>query len=368
MKRFCLIFSVIIFIVINIFVYVYAQTIDFHSGYNNPLFSADNEHILFAGDNHNGVYIYNITTDEILQISSGKSSGYKYYWSVDGSKVGFKVLLEQEGDKFLQVPVVYDIYKKKYICLTEPVSLCGIPSFSADGKIVYSLSNKIVILDDKLNILKEIPTRNYSNITPVSPDGSKILYNDDNDQIWLVELNNLSHTKLTDDKEGYYNPVWSPDSKKVILNTISGHIKVVDINSKKIFYVDKGLAPCWNNDSQYLFYHKIEVVDGLRVTRSVVSNAKYDGTDKNELTTDTDGLTGNCSISLSGNRMVYKLYNSGEFYILPVNKTKNSILGLITKTGFSLDKSKKTKLMFGTKKNHILDKDIIDKYKIKIKR
>ncbi|MCS7228201.1 MAG: hypothetical protein NZ839_04480, partial [Endomicrobia bacterium] len=313
---------------------------DFYSGYNNPLFSPQNSQlILFTGDNFDKVYLYSLPSKEMIEISGGKSSGYKYYWSLDGKYIGFKHLIEvKENDEFLQLPVIYDVKEQQYIPLTEPQPFCGIPNFSADGKIVFSVGNRIRVLDKTLKLINEIEINNYSNITPISPDGKYIAYNDDEEQIWIVELTTNFRYKISDNKEAYYNPIWSPDSKKIIINTISGHIKVYDMNTRQIYYIDKGLSPQWEDTSEYVFYHKIEISGegsggGFKVIKSVICVSRFNGTDKIELTSEKDGFVGNCAVRISEGKILYKNFLENKFYFSPLVKRKTSaVLGIIPKT------------------------------------
>ena len=59
--------------------------------FNNPLCSPDNRYIALADENCNGVYLYDTKNGSCLQITDAPSSGYAYYWSHDGRKLGFKL-------------------------------------------------------------------------------------------------------------------------------------------------------------------------------------------------------------------------------------------------------------------------------------
>lgn len=368
------------FFVLILFTHFFAQPEvqqDFYSGYNTPLFSPrNNQLIAFAGDSFDKVYLYSLPSQEMIEISGGKSSGYKFYWSHDGKYLGFKHLIEvKEYEEFLHLPVIYDVSKQEWIPLCEPQPFCGIPSFSSDGKIVYSVSNKIKVLDKNLNLIDEIEIQNYSNITPISPDGKYIAYNDDNEQIWVVDLDKKFHKKITDDNEAYYNPIWSPDSKKILVNTISGHIKVYDFQSNQLFYIDKGSNPQWDSESEYVFYHKLEIEgygrgQGPKVKKCVIWVSKFNGREKSELTSDQDGFLGSCVISPSGDKILYKNFAEGKFYLSPLQKKKQTgMLGVIPKTKIEVNTAHKQELKIQIlRTDKKIDAEVIKKFGIKIKK
>lgn len=272
-----------------------SETIEFHEKYNNPQFSPDNTKILFTDNNSNAVYVLDSQAKEVIKLGSSPSSGYKYYWSPDGKKIGFKALIKTQSNSYLQVPVVYDVTTQKSVFLNSPVPRCGIPSFSVDGKIAYSIDNEIIVIDTWLWELKRISIPIYSNITPISPDGNKVLYNDKDDQIWLADIDGFNRIQLTNDGNGYFNPVWSPDSNKVMLTTISGDIKVIDLATRVTFAIDSGLNPSWNSDSQHIIYKKLET-DGIDVKRTSLNIAKYDGNEKTELSSKLGPFTNDTNI------------------------------------------------------------------------
>lgn len=364
------------FLVIILYpVYLHDQPLlyDFYSGYNNPLPSPrNNQLIAFAGESFDKVYLYSLPTEEMIEISGGKSSGYKFYWSLDGKYLGFKHLIEiKEYEEFLHLPVIYDITRQEWIPLCEPQPFCGIPSFSADGKIVYSVGNKIKVLDKNLHLIDEIEIQNYSNITPISPDGKYIAYNDDNEQIWLVDLVKKVHKKISDDSDAYYDPIWSWDSKKVILKTITGHIKVYELTTGQLYYIDKGLSPQWDFNSEYVFYHKIETSgNGFNIEKSVICISKFNGTEKSELTSKEDGLLGNCAVLPLAGTVIYKNFVENKFYFVPLRVKKTvGMFGVIQRTKIEIDRTQKQEVKIKVlRSDKTIDKDVIKKFGIKIKK
>lgn len=119
---------------------------------------------------------------------------------------------------------------------------------------------------------KEGNTRNLTNTSGAnerrptwSPDGRWVAYISDasgEEELYLATPDGKAHTRLTFD--GYchrYNPVWSPDSKKLVYADKELNLFYVDIEEKRPVKIDhnqhdmiRGYS--WSPDSRYLAYHK----------------------------------------------------------------------------------------------------------------
>lgn len=287
--------------------------------YINPLWSPDGKYLLLTDRNSNGVYVYNTEDSTLFQITDAPSSGYKYNWSCNSEKVGFKLLVKTDNGSYIQMPVIYDLEKKEMTSLHNAVNKAGIPSFSKDGSVAFSVDKELVILNKDGNIKNRIHLRNYANLTPLSPDGTKIVYNDENDQIRLINSDGSNRRKLTSDEHGYFNPVWSPDSSKIVISTLTGELKVIDISFDKIFDLDKGDHPSWSPDSQYILYSQLERVDGYKISSADIYLIKYDGSQKMPKTTTKDELEGYVNWSPDGEKIAFGSYRTGNLFFAPMH-------------------------------------------------
>ena len=296
--------------------------------YINPLWSYDGNFLLLSDNNSDGVYIYNIDDSSLVQITDAPSSGYKYNWSFNTREIGFKLLIKTDEDLFKQVPVIFDLKNNEMVALHEAVDKAGVPSFSADGKIAFTINDQLFILTHDRTIKERIDLGHYANLTPLSPDGTKVVYNDANDQMWLIDSNGSNKKKLTSNEYGYFNPIWSPDSSKICISTLSGELKVIDIATGKVFYLDKGNNPSWSPDSKYVLYSKVESVAGYKITSADIYLIKYDGSQKIPLTTTKDELEGYANWSPDGRKIVFGSYMSGDLFWVPLHTPANTIKAL----------------------------------------
>ncbi|MBW7887799.1 MAG: PD40 domain-containing protein [Bacteroidetes bacterium] len=118
---------------------------------------------------------------------------------------------------------------------------------------------------------KNGPTRNLTNTSGVhernsrwSPDGKYISYISDatgEDELWIRPQDGLGQpVQLTKNSSNYkYEPVWSPDSKKLLWGDRAQHLWFVDIDSKKVTEVAKSDVwefsdYSWSPDSKWITY------------------------------------------------------------------------------------------------------------------
>ena len=221
--------------------------------------------------------LYLLVDDNLREILSSPGCGRYYTISYDQIKIGFKIITE-DG---MQTPVIYDLQRKNITKLYSPVQSAGQPSFSKNGKIAFTIGETLVVFDKKK--IRKYNLGVYANLCPISPDENFVVYNDNRDQLWLLNLNDNTKKCITDSKKGYWNPRWSPDSRFIAYSTLDDSIKVYDRILNRTYDIDKGKGCDWSKDSKYLIYYRTET-DGHRLINSDLFLTKFDGTEKTQLT------------------------------------------------------------------------------------
>lgn len=185
------------------------------------------------------------------------STGVGNYFSVSSDKqsIGIKIIYENG----MQQPAIFNLNSKEVNFLSPKVKSCGQVSFSDSGEVVFSLMNKIILQKNGKQTEFEIP--NYSNLTPISPNGKLIAFNDNDDQIFVLNINNGNIKRITDSEKGFFLPLWSSDSKKLMFSSLDAHVFVYDFAIENISEIGYGLNPKWSKDGSKIIFYRNEIVD-----------------------------------------------------------------------------------------------------------
>ncbi len=254
---------------------------------------------IIATDNYaSNIYIFQNGTYEILFSSPG--CGRYMTLSPNKKSIGFKYI--QANGK--QAPALLNIQTKQITLLHSPVDLCGQVSFSQNGKIAFTIGNELIIKEG--NNSNNYSFEQYVNIAPISPNGNFVIYNDDYDQLFLLNLSNNQVSKLTSGEKGNIYPQWSPDGSKLMYSSISGEIFVYDMQSQVTAFISEGLYPSWNEDSRFIIFTKIETKN-FQFIGSDIYKAKYDGSKITNITNTNDDFEF-AAVPL-GNKIIYQSLN-----------------------------------------------------------
>jgi tricorn protease len=150
------------------------------------------------------------------------------------------------------------------------VSMFG-AHISPDGKqAVFDARGDIFIVPAEKGVTANLTrTQGVREMYPVwSPDGQWIAFTSDKTgdyEIYLMDPKKEKKTvQLTHNHKVWkLPPTWSPDSKMLLFYDIRQKLQVLDIRTKKISVVDKGIWSDiygyeWSGDSQWITYYRIE--------------------------------------------------------------------------------------------------------------
>ncbi|HPI30052.1 MAG TPA: C39 family peptidase [Bacteroidales bacterium] len=255
--------------------------------------------------------LYLIDDENLVELVSAPGCGRYFTLSADRSAVGFK-LIRQNG---MQVPAIYDLNAMKVIELSAPVDLCGQVSFSNNGKIVYTVGNNLCVVQN--GNVSQFPLGTYTNIAPVSPDGNFVIFNNDADQLLMINLATGQITQITDNAQGYMYPKWSPDGDKVAFSTLAGTIKVWVKSSGTFYTIGTGANYTWSDDSQWIIYNVVTASD-FEFLGSEIFKSRFDGTAVAQLT-HTPGTHEMYPAFGSAGTFIYSTYNRREIARSPLS-------------------------------------------------
>ncbi|HPI72967.1 MAG TPA: hypothetical protein PLZ01_06145, partial [bacterium] len=152
-------------------------------GFAHLSLSPAGDRLLFDLLEQPGLYLADLATGATETIALGYGVAYRASWSEDSRHVGFKRFIGR-----LQVASVYDVMNRTLRDLCEPSAQVGIPAFSADGRISFTIDRTLYLVDLQGRVLRTFPLPAYCNQTPISPDGSRAAFTDQDDQLHVLTM------------------------------------------------------------------------------------------------------------------------------------------------------------------------------------
>ena len=208
--------------------------VDVDGFYTNPVVSPDGKFALVTGHHFKGVYVLNLKTNQITQISDKEGSGYGYSWDNNNEMVYFK---QKEAKEYFSDSKVYSYsLKDKKATLRTDIDINMLSSYHGKEK---NATSQIVV---------------YTNMTTLKIEAKDLI----SKKSWVI----------TSEEGQYYNALLSPDGKKVAVHKGSD-IYMYDVKGNgKGQKIGTGIATSWSADNQHLLGFLDTSEDGHNVTNS----------------------------------------------------------------------------------------------------
>jgi len=169
----------------------------------------------------------------------------KMDWSPNNEQIVYSKYHFSENQSMVWDLCIYDLVTKKHKWITDSFR-ANWPDWSPDGKQIIFVAHKnstsnLYIINSVGNRLNQL-TNYQSDIQIISPswspDGSQIAFGkaniDGNMDIYILDINSSTETRLTENISAEYLPVWHPDGKSISFTSHSGgtpNVHTIEIES-----------------------------------------------------------------------------------------------------------------------------------------
>jgi Tol biopolymer transport system component len=262
--------------------------------------------------------IYLIREGSVETLVSAPGAGSYYTLSFDHQRVGLKVV-DKDGN---QTPAILDLATRAITTLGVPAPRIGQASFSRDGRIAFTRGEQLIVLDGTKEQAYSLGT--YANLAPLSPDGNSVAYNDDGDQIWLLNLRSGERARISDGKVGYFNPVWSPDGSKILYSSLNEKVRVYDLGTKQTYDLGDGVRPSWSENSRQIVFCRKQL-EGPRLVNTDLFTSSSDGTGLRQLTSTPDKMEMDPSFTNGDSQVVFQTYSRRTIGTATVLRKEGSV-------------------------------------------
>ncbi len=205
--------------------------------------------LVFTTENQRGWFFSRGAGHPVVKLTPGEG---EIYFSHNGRRLGFKWI--QHGQRGR--PILFEPATGRKIQLPAQEDRVGPPSFSRNGTVAYADGRQIVLTDTNGVPFRRLDMPNYSNLTPISPDGKWVAYNDETDQIWILATDGTERRKITDDRHAYFHPAWDSTATRLLVQSVDGKIFVADVHRPFLREIAEGTAPNWSPHSDWIVYQK----------------------------------------------------------------------------------------------------------------
>lgn len=261
--------------------------------------------LVFTNNHCDHIYLYN---EVGLQVIANTKGCGRYFSVSPKGYIGYKKIME-DGK---QIPVLKNLEDFSETTLPVTSDFCGQISFANNGSFVYSSAEEILFVNG--NNSQSFNTETYVNMPVISPDGSKIVYNNSEDQLMILSIHSSESVQLTDGKKGYAFAKWSPNSQQLLFQSFNGELFVWNENTNSILAIGKAASPVWFDNNTIIFQqNRIE-------NQQLLSADLY----LYNLTTQiSKALTSTTNVfemnpSVSGNSILYHTYNGNEIFKIEI--------------------------------------------------
>ncbi len=255
--------------------------------------------IVFTDNFASKIYLYNFGKVKVLVETAG--CGRYFSVSTDGKYISYKSIIENGK----QAPAYFNLEEKKAHLISAYSQRC----------------NQITIHDEKnLQKISNLKFKN-TNLTPISPSGNYVVYDNNQEYFILLNLQTKKEKKLPNDGNGVIYPKWSPDSKKILFQNREMELLVFEIETKKLYKLGKGGAGNWDANSKNIVFQKTDVTNFI-LNKSEIYISDYKGLNIRQLTNTPDVYEMTPSFGLNYD-ILYQTYNKRQIIKAKLNVLKS---------------------------------------------
>ncbi len=250
-----------------------------HAGSNNirPVWLGDDVYFLSDRNGTMNVFRYSVSAKTVTQVTSHKDYDVKTLFS-DG-----KILVYEQGGRInkldaasgkstaLSISLQADLpYKRPHYVNAALNNLSSISLSPTGVRAVVQFRGDILTLPLEKGDLRNLTatTGTHERSPAWSADGTSIAYFSDAGGEYALHIRDQKAEKpavvIPLEPSFYYDPIWSPDNKKIAFRDKRLRLLYVDVDSKKVTAVDEdtydrpdqNFNANWSPDSRWITYNK----------------------------------------------------------------------------------------------------------------
>ncbi len=245
-----------------------------------PMWHGKNIYFLSDRDRTMNLFVYDTETRQTRKITNYTEYDVKFpslgNKSIIYENGGFLYNFDLASEQSIKIPVIIaDDFISGRNELKDASKMIDSWAFAPDGKrLVFGARGDVFSVPTKSGMTKNLTESSgvHDRNVEWSPDGKYISFISDKtgeDEIFIQNQDGSEEAiQITSNSSNYkYNPVWSPDSKKLLWSDRMQRLQYVDIETKKVALVEQSKEGelrnySWSPDSKWIAY-PIPTNDGM---------------------------------------------------------------------------------------------------------
>ena len=274
-----------------------------------PRWAPNGEYVAFTSAKNIGLWMLDLSTNQTKQITD-ESAGFGFSWSNDSESILARVS-EYENRRNKHAVAVYDVATGTQERLTDlRNSMPAIPKWANSDQHV------VLITDEKIE--------SFESGKEATPGAQKAV----NQRFYVLKSGSIASGRIPENATSdispfedaqYINLELSPDGTKLAFEVYGGNLYVMNIDGSELKDLGRASRPRWSPDGDYVVA-MIAKDDGYGFTESDVFALGVTNNNRFNLTESTNLIATNPDWSPEGDRIVFDSPETGNIYLLTINK------------------------------------------------
>jgi len=274
-----------------------------------PVWSPDGNTIAVTAEQYIGIWLADENGANLRQLTNA-DAGFGLSWSND-SKAILTRLNTFENRRRNHAITIFHTDGSSPDQLTESrPKMEALPTWGQYGeKVVLIQEDKIESFDSGLEISEQFKAR---------PSQAFYVLKSNAIARGKIPTNATENISPFDDAV-YLNLEVSPDGQKLAFEVYGGNLYVMNVDGSNLIDLGKANRPSWSPDSKYLVA-SVSEDDGYKISRGDIFAFSTDGTNRINLTENTDLIAQNPNWSPTGSKIAFDVPDEGAIYVLTIQQ------------------------------------------------